>query len=241
MLARQGIARRLHARPRLPVRRRRGGVPGRARDDLRGRAEPRRAAALAARRSRPPVDEGEAALDPALRRIPAARPSVVDRRCSRAALERGCQRRSRDRAVRRARHDIHHEAQVAKHPSLADQRARADPPRLRGRDVDAVRRLRPRLDHRRDRRAPSGSCRLPPAHDRQALRHRLLVEDTDLLRQRRARLQLGARPHALHRHRRQRGQPRAHLHRRLGRRRLALDRPRASSRTPSAATSTCCT
>jgi hypothetical protein len=34
------------------------------------------------------------------------------------------------------------------------------------------------------------------AHDRQAERHRLLVEDADLFRQRRARLQLGPRPHA---------------------------------------------
>ena len=47
------------------------------------------------------------------------------------------------------------------------------------------------------------------AHDRQALRHRLLVEDADLLRRRRARLQLGARPHAGHRDRRQRRQPRS--------------------------------
>ena len=39
---------RLHARARLPVRRRGRGVPRRARDDLRRRAEPRRAAARAA-------------------------------------------------------------------------------------------------------------------------------------------------------------------------------------------------
>ena len=54
--------------------------------------------------------------------------------------------------------------------------------------------------------------------------------------ERRARLQLRARPHAGDRHRRQRRQPRADLHRHLRRRRLALDRPRASSATPSAAT-----
>ena len=49
--------------------------------------------------------------------------------------------------------------------------------------------------------------RHPAAHDRQAVGHRLLVEDADLLRQRRAWLQFGARPHARHRHRRRRRQP----------------------------------
>ena len=42
-------------------------------------------------------------------------------------------------------------------PRPADERARAHAPRLRGRDVHAVRRLRPRLDHRRDRARRSGS------------------------------------------------------------------------------------
>ena len=66
----------------------------------------------------------------------------------------------------------------------------------------------------------------PPHMLAKLQRHRLLVEDADLLRQRRARLQLGARAHAGDRDRRQRRQPRADLHRHLGRRRLALDRAR---------------
>ncbi len=48
----------------------------------------------------------------------------------------------------------------------------------------------------------------------------------DLFRERRARLQLRARPHAAHRHRRQRRQSRADLHRHLRRRRFAFHRPR---------------
>ena len=66
----------------------------------------------------------------------------------------------------------------------------------------------------------------PPHMIAKLSRHRLLVEDADLLRQRRARLQLGARAHAGDRHRRQRRQPRPDLHRHLGRRRFAVDRPR---------------
>ena len=72
----------------------------------------------------------------------------------------------------------------------------------------------------------------PPHMIAKLSRHRLLVEDADVLRQRRARLQLGARAHAVDRDRRQRRQPRAHLHRHLGRRRLAVDRPRPAVRTP---------
>ena len=53
MLGEQRHRRRLHAHPRLPVRRQRRGVPRRARAHLRRRAEPRRAAAIAADRSRP--------------------------------------------------------------------------------------------------------------------------------------------------------------------------------------------
>ena len=60
----------------------------------------------------------------------------------------------------------------------------------------------------------------------QAVRHRLLLQDHRLLRQRRARIQFGARPHALDRDRRQRRQPRADLHRRVRRRRYAVDRAR---------------
>ena len=42
---------------------------------------------------------------------------------------------------------------------LREERARPDHPRLRGRDVDAVRGLRPRLGHRRDHPRASGSSR----------------------------------------------------------------------------------
>ena len=68
----------------------------------------------------------------------------------------------------------------------------------------------------RDRAAPGG----------QDFRHRLLVEDDRLFPQRLARLQLGARPHAVGAHRRQPRQPRPDLSRRLGRRRHRLDRAR---------------
>ena len=59
----------------------------------------------------------------------------------------------------------------------------------------------------------------------QALRHRLLLEDHGLFRERLARLQLGARAHALDRERGQRRQSRAHLHRRVRRRRFPVHRP----------------
>ena len=60
----------------------------------------------------------------------------------------------------------------------------------------------------------------------QDFRHRLLVEDAGLFPQHLARLQFGARPHAVGAHRRQSRQPRPDLSRRLGRRRLRLDRDR---------------
>ena len=77
------------------------------------------------------------------------------------------------------------------------------------------------VDHRGllravDRAAPRG----------EDFRHRLLVEDHRLFPQRLARLQLGARPHAVGADRRQSRQPRPDLSRRLGRRRLRLDRAR---------------
>ena len=64
------------------------------------------------------------------------------------------------------------------------------------------------------------------ASRREALRHRLLVEDADLFPRPVARLQFGARPHALGAHRREPCQPRSHLSRRVRRRRLGLDRAR---------------
>ena len=65
---------------------------------------------------------------------------------------------------------------------------------------------------------------IPPHTRGEAVGHRLLVEDDGVFPARRARLQRRARPHAGDRHRRQRRQRRPHLHRRLGRRRLAVDR-----------------
>ena len=111
------------------------------------------------------------------------------------------------------------------HPGAAEERARLHPPRLRRHGLDAVRRLRPRLDHRRDH---PGLLRAVDraAPGRQDFRHRLLVEDADLFPRQFARLQFGAWPHAVGADRRQSRQPRPDLSRRVGRRRLRLDRPR---------------
>ncbi len=69
-------------------------------------------------------------------------------------------------------------------------------PRLRRRDLDAVRGLRPRLDFGRNR---PGVLRNQhrAASRRQALGHRLLVEDPDLFPRQLARLQQRARPDAV--------------------------------------------
>ena len=110
-------------------------------------------------------------------------------------------------------------------PHPAGQQARLHPARLRGQDLDPVRRLRPRLDL-----GGAGAGLLGARHraapGRQAVGHRLLVEDARLLPRRLARLQHRARAHALGADRRQPGQPRAALPRRQRRRRLGLDRPR---------------
>ena len=162
------------------------------------------------------VAEGEAALGARLRRLPAAGRARSSTASSQPQLRAATAAEAAMSYIKKP---------VARHPSLAAEQARPHRARLRGRDVDAVRRLRPRLGHRRDR-ARLLRARHAAAHGRQAVGHRLLVEDADVLRLRRARLQLGARPHAGHRDRRQRRQPRPHLHRHLRRRRLALDRPR---------------
>ena len=111
------------------------------------------------------------------------------------------------------------------HPSSPEERDRAHAPRLRGRDHDAVRRLRTRLDHGGHHPGVLGAVD-SAASRRQAVGHRLLVEDAGVLPARGARLQRRAWTHAGARHRRQRGQRRPDLHRRLGRRRLAVDRAR---------------
>ena len=70
-------------------------------------------------------------------------------------------------------HDLHRQAQA---PSSGPQeeRGRLHAPRLRGQDLDPVRRLRPRLDHGRDHPGLL-RARHPAAPRGQALRHRLLV------------------------------------------------------------------
>ena len=124
----------------------------------------------------------------------------------------------------RWRHDL--PRQTEDPPSVAaEERARLHPPRLRRRHLDAVRRLRPRFDLGRDHpgvlRARRGA-----APRRQAVGHRLLVEDADVFPRQLARLQQRARPHAVGADRRRARQPRPDLPRRFRRRRFGVDRPR---------------
>ena len=123
-----------------------------------------------------------------------------------------------------SRHDLPRQAEAAP-PDPAEQQARLHAARLRRQDLDAVRRLRPRLDL-----GGAGPGLLGARHRaaprRQAVGHRLLVEDARLLPRRLARLQHRARPHAVGADRRQPRQPRAALPRRQRRRRLGVDRPR---------------
>src|SRR6185437_5725005 len=136
----------------------RRAVPRRAPAALRRRAEPGRAVPLAADAG----DRGgevEAALAPSLQRTA----DLLQ------LYRRGHPRRRRDAAGQDVRtggpaatdgqwhgliwtdtHDFH--SQTQGRPSVsAAQRARPRPPRLRGRALDAVRRLRTRFHHRRDR------------------------------------------------------------------------------------------
>ena len=78
------------------------------------------------------------------------------------------------------RHELHRQAEGCASPAAA-QRAAADRARLRGGHVHAVRRLRPRLDHRLDH---AGSLRAvhSPAPYGQALGYRLFVEDPGVFR-----------------------------------------------------------
>ena len=155
--------------------------------------------------------EGEAALDPGLRRLPAVEPTRGRRRHQPAGAELS----------------QHADAETSRRPPAAcSPTSSASPLRdyegamstlCAGCGHDSVTAAIVRSFYELD---------TPPHMIAKLSRHRLLVEDADLLRQRRARLQLGARAHAVHRDRRQRRQPRADLHRHLGRRRLAVDRPR---------------
>ena len=124
---------RLHARARLPVRRRGAAVPRAARGDVRRRAEPRRAAAQPAdARDRRAVEKMESV------RYYAGFPMSAHHVISGVQGEAG-----EGGMTYIAKPKVHH-------PSLQEERDRADAPRLRRRDHDALRRLRPRLDHGRD-------------------------------------------------------------------------------------------
>src|SRR5690349_15392553 len=81
-------------------------------------------------------------------------------------------------------------------PLAAGQFTRPDEARLRGGDVDVVRRLRPRLGDGGDRPGIL-RARYTPASCREDERHWLLVEDDCVLHATVARLQLGARTDAV--------------------------------------------
>ena len=189
LLAKDGIARQLHARARLPVRRRGPAVPRTARSQFHRRAEPRRAAAQPAD-ARPRRAHRKARIGPLLRGLPDER-APRDQRRQGEAGESGMSYIAKPK--------VHH-------PSLKAERDRADPPRLRRRDHHAVRRLRPRLDHRRDHPGVLGAQH-PAAQGGEAVGHRLLVEDAGVFPARSARLQQRPRPHAGGGDRRQRRQP----------------------------------
>ena len=127
-------------------------------------------------------------------------------------------------SLSRLHHDLSRQTQAPPSDARAERR-RLHAPRLRREDLHAVRGLRPRFDQRRDRPGVLGA-RHRAASRRQALRHRLLVENARLLPRQLARLQQRARPHALRADRRESREPRSALHGRLGRRRLRFDRHR---------------
>ena len=87
---------------------------------------------------------------------------IPDARLRRPAAHRAARGRRRDEAPRRERpHDVDRQA-AGPAPRAAQERARPHAARLRRRDVDAVRRLRARLGHRRASSRRSGSSTLPP-------------------------------------------------------------------------------
>ena len=134
----QGIARRRAARPRLSVQRRGPELHRRARDGVRGRAEPRRPAAHPGdgRGRRRPGQAGRRCCATTARRSPpASSPTRFPSGCSAAPAPQ----------FRRSPNDLHHQAPPAS-PAARAQCARLHPPRLRGQGLDPVRRLRPRLD-----------------------------------------------------------------------------------------------
>src|SRR6185369_8698628 len=106
-----------------------------------------------------------------------------------SAATRSRPARSRQRAQSIARlqsasekqspHDLHRQAEIPS-PRAAEERAWLYASRLRGLGLDLVRGLRPRFDLGRDHRSVL-RARDRAASRREALRHRLLVEDADLL------------------------------------------------------------
>ena len=215
------------ARARLPVQRRGDRLHRRARarcSSSSRTATPSCASLL--------VNERQ--IDPAQARCRCC--TTTARRSPRASSPRRSPRtcaptRRTDRSVAgRPRHDLHRQAQAA--PSrAAEEHARLHAARLRRHGLDAVRRLRPRLDLGRDHPGLLGAGHRA-APRRQALRHRLLVEDARLLPRRSPRLQHRARPHALGADRRQPRQPRPDLPRRLAATATPPRSASASSPTP---------
>ena len=225
-VARRARARRHPPRPaaraRVPVRRRGRRLHRRARPRVRRRAEPRRADEVAARQR----------MRHRSRRASSRCCTTTARRSPRASSRARSPRRRGSFNVDAASplrsclspHDLSRQAQ-APSPVAAAQRARLHASRLRRRDLDAVRGLRPRLDLGGDHPGVLRAGRAAAPRG-QAVGHRLLVEDADVLPRQLARLQQRARPHAFGADRRSARQSRPHLPRRVGRRRFGVDRPR---------------
>jgi len=112
---------------------------------------------------------GAAGADPALRR------HADHRTLHRRRDQRASRRAQGHAAAQGGVHDLSRQAKIP--PSRpAEERARLYAPRLRGLDLDAVRGLRPRLDHRRHHRRLLRALRRA-ASGGEDFRHRLLVED----------------------------------------------------------------
>ena len=137
-------------------------------------------------------------VDPRLRRIAIDRGSCRSgRRGRRAGARRVAAhiRRSIDRDQKPSADMTSITKPPVRHPSLPKNALGLTTTRLRGRDVDAVRRVRPRLRHRRAGPGAVGARPATPPR-REDERHRLLVEDDRVLPEAVARLQRRARSHA---------------------------------------------
>ena len=208
---------------RIPVRRQRGAVHRRARARVRRRAEPRRPAAHAAgQRVRASIRRGCAGA--ALRRHADHR-ALHHRGDRRARARRQASQPIAQAPPRRQPHDLHRQAAAA--PSRRCETNKVGYTRrdyegkistlCAGCGHDSISAAHhPGLLGARHRAAPR----------RQALGHRLQLEDAGLLPRRLARLQHRARPHAVGADRRQPRQPRPALPRRLA---ATATRPRSAS------------